>query len=83
MENVLQILKDFIFNSELTVDKNTFFTVIIGQIAMYGILLTFYQFVASYNESKEIATNYLGRNIIDYFIAKNMKIFNPIMSKEF
>ena len=83
MENVLQILKDLIFNSELTVDKNTFFTVIIGQIAMYGILLTFYQFVASYNESKEIATNYLGRNIIDYFIAKNMKIFNPIMSKEF
>ena len=44
----LQIIVDCMLNNNLSIDKATFFTVIIGQITIYGILLTFYQFVASY-----------------------------------
>lgn len=42
---LLQIIIDYMFNNNLSIDKATFFTVIIGQITIYGILLTFYQFV--------------------------------------
>lgn len=58
------------FNNNLSIDKATFFTVIIGQITIYGILLTFYQFVASYQGGEKAATCYLGINITEYFVKK-------------
>ncbi len=79
---LLQIIIDYMFNNNLSIDKATFFTVIIGQITIYGILLTFYQFVASYQGGQKAATRYLGINITEYFVKKKIKIFNKIISKK-
>ena len=78
----LQIIVDCMLNNNLSIDKATFFTVIIGQITIYGILLTFYQFVASYQGGEKAATRYLGINITEYFVKKKIKIFNKIISKK-
>lgn len=79
---LLEIIIDYMFNNNLSIDKATFFTVIIGQITIYGILLTFYQFVASYQGGEKVVTRYLGTNIIEYFVKKNIRIFNKIISKK-
>lgn len=79
---LLQIIMDYMLNNNLSIDKATFFTVIIGQITIYGILLTFYQFVASYQGGEKAATRYLGINITEYFVKKKIKIFNKIISKK-
>lgn len=79
---LFQIIIDYMFNNNLSIDKATFFTVIIGQITIYGILLTFYQFVASYQGGEKAATRYLGINITEYFVKKKIKIFNKIISKK-
>ena len=78
----LQIIVDCMLNNNLSIDKATFFTVIIGQITIYGILLTFYQFVASYQGGEKAAIRYLGINITEYFVKKKIKIFNKIISKK-
>lgn len=78
----LQIIIDCMLNNNLSIDKATFFTVIIGQITIYGILLTFYQFVASYQGGEKAATRYLGINITEHFVKKKIKIFNKIISKK-
>ena len=65
-----QVLMTYIFNNNLNIDKATYFTVIIGQITIYGILLTFYQFVVSYQSNEKTAGTYLGNNIDEYFIKK-------------
>ena len=78
----LQIIVDCMLNNNLSIDKATFFTVIIGQITIYGKLLTFYQFVASYQGGEKAATRYLGINITEYFVKKKIKIFNKIISKK-
>lgn len=67
---MLKMLVDYIFNNNLNIDKTTFLTIIIGQITIYGILLTFFQFVVSYQENKREVTQYLGRNLTSYFIKK-------------
>lgn len=69
-------------NNDLNIDKATFFTVIIGQITIYGILLTFYQFVASYQGGEKAATRYLGINITEYFVKRNISVFNNIVSRK-
>ena len=78
-----QILMDYICNNELNIDKATYFTVLIGQITIYGILLTFYQFVASYPGNKQAVNQYLGINIAEFFVKKNVKFFNKIISKKY
>ena len=78
---LLQIIKEYMLNNNLNIDKSTFFTVVIGQITIYGILLTFYQFVASYQGNEKSVTRYLGINITEYFVKKRIKIFNRIISK--
>ena len=45
ISNMLKKIINYILNNNLNIDKATFFTVVIGQITIYGILLTFYQFV--------------------------------------
>ena len=68
---LLQIIIDYMLNNNLNIDKATFFTVIIGHITIYGILLTFYQFVAAYQGNQKAAIRYLGVNIIEYSVRKN------------
>lgn len=80
---LLQILKNYILENDLNIDKATYYTIVIGQITIYGILLTFYQFVASYQGNKKAVTKYLGINITEYFVKKNMKVFTKIVSKRF
>lgn len=74
--SLLKITFDYIMQNSLHIDKSTFFTVIIGQITIYGILLTFYQFVASYQEGGKATPRYLGNKITEYIIRKNINIFN-------
>lgn len=78
----LQIIIEYMFNNKLNVDKTTFFTVIIGQLTIYGILLTFYQFVAAYQVNKKAAIRYLGINITEYLVKNNTSVFNHIVSKK-
>lgn len=79
---LLQKIMDYMLNNNLSIDKATFFTVIIGQITIYGILLTFYQFVASYQGGEKAATRYLGINITEYFVKRNISVFNNIVSRK-
>ena len=79
---LLQKIIDYMLNNNLSIDKATFFTVIIGQITIYGILLTFYQFVASYQGGEKAATRYLGINITEYFVKRNISVFNNIVSRK-
>lgn len=79
---LLQRIMDYMLNNNLNIDKATFFTVIIGQITIYGILLTFYQFVASYQGGEKAATRYLGINITEYFVKRNISVFNNIVSRK-
>lgn len=79
---LLKMIMDYILNNNLYIDKATFLTVIIGQITIYGILLTFYQFVESYQGNEKSVDRYLGNNIIEYFVKKKIKIFNSIISKK-
>lgn len=75
-----QLLTNYILNIDLTIDKATFFTIIIGQITIYGILLTFYQFVTSYQDNEKFAIKYLGYNIIEYSVKKRIGNLNKIIS---
>lgn len=54
----------------MNIDKATFFTVVIGQITIYGILLTFYQFVADYRGSEKSVTKYLGKDIAEFLYTR-------------
>lgn len=74
---------NYIFDNHLIIDKSTFFTLVIGQITIYGILLTFYQFVVSYHENKNVADRYLGVNITEYFVKMKVSIFDKIVSKKY
>lgn len=82
LKDLLQILINYILNNCLNIDKTTFLTIVIGQITIYGILLTFYQFVASYQGNEKAATRYLGINITEYFVKKNISVFNKIVSRK-
>lgn len=81
MNQTLHTLQNYFFHNELCIDKTTFLTIIIGQIAVYGILLTFYQFVASYQRNEKNTYRYLGTNIIDFYIRKNTGFFGKIVTK--
>lgn len=80
---MLKMLVDYIFNNNLNIDKTTFLTIIIGQITIYGILLTFFQFVVSYQENKREVTQYLGRNLTSYFIKKNIFLIDNLLYKNY
>lgn len=82
LKDLVQILVDYMLNNRLDIDKATFFAIVIGQITIYGILLTFYQFVASFQGAEKAATRYLGINITEYFVKKNISVFNKFVSKK-
>ena len=75
-------LIDYILNNNLNIDKSLFFTIVIGQISIYGILLTFYQFVASFHGNRKAAVTYLGTSLNEYFVKQTVSSFNKIVSKK-
>lgn len=75
-------LIDYILNNNLNIDKSLFFTIVIGQISIYGILLTFYQFVASFQGNRKAAVTYLGTSLNEYFVKQTVSSFNKIVSKK-
>jgi len=79
----LPLILDYIANNQLYIDKATYITIVVGQIAVYGILLTFYQFVVSFQGSPDSVTKYLGVNLTEYFIKKKVSIFDKVVSKPF
>ena len=82
ISNLLQIIKDYILYNDLNIDKTSYLTIIIGQITIYGILLTFYQFVESYQGNGKSETTYLGYHITDYFVKKRLNFYNRLISKK-
>lgn len=79
-QNILELGKYFQTNC-IEIDKSTYFTVIIGQITIYGILVTFYQFVVSYNGNNELVKKYLGVNVVEYYVKKKVVVFDKFISK--
>lgn len=82
LKELVQTMNNYIWSNNLNVDKVTFFTIVIGQIAIYGILLAFYQFIASYNENGNIASRYLGIDTKEYFLRKKLKNFERFVLKK-
>lgn len=72
---------DYITNNQLQIDKATYLVIVIGQITVYGILLTFYQFVASFQGNQNSMTKYLGVNLTEYYVKRKLLIYNKIISK--
>lgn len=81
LSGMLKMLIDYIFNNNLNIDRTTFLTVVIGQITIYGILLTFFQFIVSYQGGKREITQYLGRDLTNYFLKKNIFFINNLLYK--
>ena len=78
----IEKLIDYILNNNLNIDKSLFFTIVIGQISIYGILLTFYQFVASFQGNRKAVVTYLGTSLNEYFVKQTVSSFNKIVSKK-
>lgn len=74
---------DYIINNQLYIDKATYIAIVGSQIAIYGILMTFYQFVASFQGNSNSVTKYLGFNLTEYYIKKKVLTFNLIVSKPY
>lgn len=80
----VEILREYIFNNQLVIDKGTYLTIVIGQITVYAILLTFYQFIVSFQGSgKKTVQRYMGRNLVEYYVYKRLKVYNWVVSKKF
>lgn len=83
VSNINKII-EFINGNQIKIDKSTYFTVIAAQLTIYGIFLTFVQFIANIDsEGKNIITHYLGTNINSFYINKNLKLSKIIKSKIF
>lgn len=80
MKNIIHYFIEYVRHNNLEIDKSTFFTVIIAEITIYGILLTFYQFVATFQGEKNSVTKYLGVNVVEYVVQKDISTFGKIIS---
>lgn len=81
LKEIARIMIDFIFDNNLSIDKATFFAIIIGQITIYGTLMVFYQFVKSYSRNGDVVLTYLGVDIEKYFMKKNLGVFANIKTR--
>ena len=77
------MLSEYIINHTFVIDKSTYITVILGQITIYGILLTFYQFVASFEGTSSASRKYLGVGLTEYCMRKKVSLFRLIVSKPY
>ncbi|WP_178042656.1 hypothetical protein [Frisingicoccus sp.] len=84
MKKIFETLVIYIFNNSLVVDKATYLTIVSGQITVYAILLTFYQFIVSFQSAGNIkVTKYLDTNLIEYYVKRRLTVYNRIISKPF
>ncbi|MVX62395.1 hypothetical protein GKZ28_01600 [Clostridium chromiireducens] len=75
---------EFINGNQIKIDKSAYFTVIAAQLTIYGIFLTFVQFIANIdNEGKNTITHYLGIEINSFYINKKLKLSKIIKSRIF
>lgn len=80
IKDYLAIIYKYAISNNLNIDKGTFFTIVIGEVTVYGILLAFYQFLASYKFNENSIDRYLGIKVIDYYIYRYLGVFNRIIS---
>ena len=80
IKDYLAIIYKYVISNNLNIDKGTFFTIIIGEVTVFGILLAFYQFLASYKFNENSIDRYLGINVIDYYIYKYLGGLNRFIS---
>lgn len=77
MINICETVLSFIRSNSLYIDKSAYFTVVFGQLTVYGILLTFYQFLASYLTIGE-QYSFLGINITEYYVKRRIRFFGRL-----
>lgn len=77
------MLIDYIINHTLVIDRSTYITVILGQITLYSILLTFYQFVVSFEGTPGSSLKYLGVSLTEYYIRNKRSMFHRIVEKPY
>jgi len=77
MINICETVLSFIRNNSLYIDKSAYFTVVFGQLTVYGILLTFYQFLSSYLTIGE-QYSFLGINITEYYVKRGIRFFGRL-----
>lgn len=74
---------NYVVNNHLIIDKSTYLTIVIGQITVYGILLTFYQFIVSVQGTGDNSgQKYLGINLIEYYTNMEVRFFKRIISTQ-
>lgn len=80
VNEIIRIALHYICEKQMEIDKSTYLTVIIGQITIYAIVLTFYQFAVSFQGKKaNNARMYLGFDLIEYYIKNKLKRINAII----
>lgn len=83
MGTTLETLIDYACNNQLIIDKGSYLAIVIGQITIYAILLTFYQFIVSFQGTNgRSVLQYLGVNLIEYYVKKKLVIYNWVISKQ-
>lgn len=76
----ISIIK-FISDLQLTIDRGTYLTVIIGLLTVYAVALAFYQFTASFHGGTGTrAGAYLGTNLVEYHMKKGLGICSTVIS---
>lgn len=76
----ISIIK-FISDLQLTIDRGTYLTVIIGLLTVYAVALAFYQFTASFHGGTGTrAGTYLGINLVEYHMKKGLGICSTVIS---
>ena len=81
---VTEPILTMITSGQLQIDKGTYFTVIISQLTIYGILLTFIQFLAAANfKGQNITDEYMGKEVKNYYLYQKLKVFKIINGRPF
>lgn len=76
----ISIIK-YISDLQLTIDRGTYLTVIIGLLTVYAVALAFYQFTASFHGGIGTrAGSYLGINLVEYHMKKGLGICSTVIS---
>lgn len=80
----MRIIKEYIVNNRLVIDKNVYFAIIFGLITVYTVILAFFQFVVSTKGiDKKRELRYLGESLIDYVVFKKLTIYRKVISKHY
>ncbi len=74
---------EYIIKNPISLNNEIYFTIIMSQIAILGILLTFSQFVASFRGEKDSVRQYLGRSVPQYYLNHKISMYKIVLSKIF